>query len=118
MEKKPSQRRLLSWWTCLENEFDNKKVVSVCCEKQSDKGSKATGNDPKADRSRTSETSKDSEKLISKCFLIKETLSKLSQFINTNHKNGCSDPHCIYSKKDYSIKIIFVSKEEIGRAHV
>lgn len=89
------KRQLVGWWESLETEADNIRVnpnlfnqgLNLSSGKYpgfSDGGEKVNPDN---------------------CYIIREALQKLYQFLNTSHNDGCSDKSCKYDPKSCAIKI-------------
>ena len=134
MEKKPYQKLLSCWWLSLDTEADNARSNPSLFAKLSSE--KYTSNNPghhgtavrpakalNADqktkqydhKERKSEfnlcndldSSGNYSKSVKNCGIIKEAIQKFKQFLAATHKNGCSDPSCVYNERIHTLKVSF-----------
>jgi hypothetical protein len=90
MEKRPYQRQVSAWWESLETEADNLRVNPAIF--------RLPQQEPTLSFRQSSEPIED-------CFIIKEAVQKLIQFLNSSHQAGCSDKTCRYDPKSCTVKV-------------
>ena len=96
MEKRPYQRQVAAWWESLDTEADNLRVNPAIFKTGiQDLGSLGSFN---------FKPSSSSEQ-VDNCFVIKEAVQKLIQFLNSSHSSGCTDKNCRYDPKSCTVKV-------------
>ena len=118
MEKRPYFKQFSIWWGALETDFDDHRDCSALF------SNKPKKNYMKHDQAKSSNSAelelnfkslsgmsnRKSNKIVENCYIIKEALQKLQQFLSSSHKSGCSDPNCIYDDSMYQLKLLFREK--------
>ena len=89
------KRQLVGWWESLDTDADNLRVNPNLFKQglnlSPDKYHSSSGPGEKVNPDN--------------CYIIREALQKLYQFLNASHNDGCSDKSCKYDPKSCAIKI-------------
>ena len=89
------KRQLAAWWETLDTEGDNLRVNPNLFKQ---------GLTQSPEKYQTSSDHGDKSN-PDNCYIIREALQKLHQFLNASHNDGCSDKSCKYDPKSCAIKI-------------
>jgi hypothetical protein len=89
------RRQISAWWESLDTEADNLRVNPNLFKQASD---------PSPDKYRDLNDRPDKVN-PDNCYIIREALQKLYQFLTASHADGCSDKSCRYDPKTCAIKI-------------
>lgn len=89
------RRQIAAWWESLDTECDNLRVNPQLFKSL-----------PESQSSAFPLSSDSNEKLNpDSCYIIKEALQKLSQFLSVSHQEGCLDKACKYDPKTCLLKV-------------
>ena len=94
--QKRRRRQITAWWDSLDTESDNLRVNPQIFKTIADPVTCAA----------LPLTFESNEKLNPEsCYIIKEALQKLTQFLTASHQEGCSDKACKYDPKTCVLKV-------------
>lgn len=94
--QKRRRRQIAAWWESLDTESDNLRVNPQIFKTNSDSPS---CNSVPLNFDSNEKLNPDS------CYIIKEALQKLTQFLTASHQEGCSDKACKYDPKTCVLKV-------------
>ncbi|OMJ89505.1 hypothetical protein SteCoe_8301 [Stentor coeruleus] len=106
MEKRSYIKQISVWWECLDTEADNQRINPALFRPPVENNSK-NGYEFKSIRKSELGLNPDigSSSKAENCFIIKEAIQKLHQFLSASHQDGCSDRNCTYNSKLYKLKL-------------
>jgi hypothetical protein len=98
MERRVYQKKITSWWQVFDTEADSHKVLPTLFHSSSAS--------PQPTVAKVAEEPIPNAFNVESCFIVRESIEKLYQFLENSHNEGCPDPNCTYDNKNFSIKII------------
>ena len=106
MERRSYIKQISAWWEALDTDLDNQRVNPALFKPPSESPYK-NGYESKAINKAELGLKPDygSSSKPENCFIIKEAIQKLHQFLSASHQDGCSDRNCTYNSKHYKLKL-------------
>lgn len=93
MERRGHLKQLCAWWESLETEADNLRINPSIFKQQPNACAKPSDHS----QSSASKPEKCQNHNPEDCYIIREALQKLNQFLAASHQNGCNDKRCKYN---------------------
>lgn len=100
MERRGYIKQLCAWWESLETEADNLRINPSIfkpqpntCPKPSEQPQMCIPKPEKLQKYNAED-----------CYIIREALQKLNQFLAASHQNGCNDKRCKYNPINCMLK--------------